>query len=153
MTASANGGADDPASKDPVGVAEHGDAAPVRSQRLLRSARIRRRREFQRVQSKGRRVHTRHFVVILGVSPEPAGRVGITVTKKVGHAVARNHVKRRVREVFRRHRPLFPHGVDYVFIAKRGAPKLSFAEILGEVERARHALRKAAAELRKGVAK
>ena len=91
--------------------------------------------------------------MLLGPSPEPAGRVGVTVTKKVGHAVARNRVKRRVREVFRRHRDLFPAGIDVVFIAKRDAPSLTFAEVLAEVEHARHALRKAAREVHKRVAK
>ena len=155
MTASAHGGADDQGRDDPDGATDpEGREHPVvRSQRLLRSARIRRRREFQRVQSKGKRVHTRHFVMLVGPSPEPAGRVGITVTKKVGNAVARNRVKRRVREVFRRFRALFPPGIDVVFIAKQGAPNVSFAGVVEEVERARHALRKAAREIHKRVAK
>ena len=39
------------------------------------------------------------------------------MTKKVGTAVQRNRIKRVVREVFRRHRSMFPAGHDVVFIA------------------------------------
>ena len=47
-------------------------------------------------------------------------RLGITVTRKVGGAVTRNRIKRRFREVFRRHRQeLKPH-LDIVVNAHRG---------------------------------
>ncbi|MFN9809143.1 MAG: ribonuclease P protein component, partial [Deltaproteobacteria bacterium] len=60
-------------------------------------------------------------------------RIGITVTKKVGNAVARNRVKRLVREVFRQERARFPEGCDIVFIAKDGAPELRYEDVLAEV--------------------
>ena len=56
-------------------------------------------------------------------------RLGITVTRKVGKAVTRNRVKRLVREVFRRQRRHFRPGLDMVWIAKRSAAEVSFAEV------------------------
>ncbi len=109
--------------------------------------RIKQRRDFRRVQGSGVRVHTRHFLLTLGTSPREGGRVGITVTRKVGNAVARNRVKRIVREVYRRHRDWFPPGVDVVFIAKRGAPTVDFATLREEVRRARRTLERKAADL------
>ena len=55
-------------------------------------------------------------------------RVGFTATKKLGNAVTRNRVKRRLREVARLHlaaeaRP----GIDYVLIGRAGAMTRSFA--------------------------
>ena len=52
------------------------------------------------------------------------GRVGITVSKRVGGAVVRNRIRRWVRE-YSRHRPEFPGpGRDVVVIAKRTAATL-----------------------------
>jgi ribonuclease P protein component len=120
------------------------------TERLRPSDRIKQRRDFRRVQGSGVRVHTRHFLLTLGVSPHPAGRVGITVTRRVGNAVERNRVKRVVREVYRRERDWFPAGVDVVFIAKRGAPTVDYATLREEVRRARRTLQRKAAELSPG---
>ena len=48
-------------------------------------------------------------------------RLGLTVSRKVGNAVERNRVKRRVREWFRRCRPDAGEAVDVVVIARRPA--------------------------------
>jgi ribonuclease P protein component len=111
---------------------------PVES--LPRADRVRRRREYQRIQSRGERVHTPHFILMVLARDGATPRIGITVTRKVGTAVARNRVKRVMREVFRRNRRLFPEGADVVVIAKKGAPTLGYAEALGEVDRAARGL-------------
>ncbi|MGF1469085.1 MAG: ribonuclease P protein component [Sandaracinaceae bacterium] len=135
------------------------EAAPARrgDHRFPREARVRRRYEFLRIQRQGRRVHSRHFVVVLRPAEPPPGapraatgssagptRLGITVTKKVGNAVARNRTKRRVREVFRRCPRLFPTGFDVVVIAKQGAPGLGYSEVRDELAALRGAMRSAA---------
>lgn len=99
-----------------------------------RRARVRKRGEFRRIQSQGRKVHTKHFIVLVHPSLMETGdtRVGITVTKKIGNAVERNRTKRVLREVFRRNRDLFPPASDIVVIAKRGAPRLGFEDVLRE---------------------
>jgi ribonuclease P protein component len=113
-------------------------AGQARRETLRPADRIKRRADFRRVQGTGRKIHTPHFV--LAVLPRPEGgeaRLGITVTRKVASAVGRNRVKRVMREVFRRHRELFPDACDVVAIAKSGAHELGFAEVLAEIERAR----------------
>ena len=45
-------------------------------------------------------------------------RVGITVSKKLGHAVVRNRVRRRLREVYRLHESRFQPGWDIVVVAR-----------------------------------
>lgn len=115
---------------------------------LNRADRIRKRFEYRRIQTGGARVHTRNFLILIEHGQEPERRLGITVTKKVGSAVGRNHVKRRVKEVFRQHRGLFPMGGDVVVIAKRGAAELSYGEILVQFERAQRTMVKALARHR-----
>jgi ribonuclease P protein component len=46
-----------------------------------------------------------------------APRLGIAASKKIGNAVVRNRAKRRVRELFRNHKPLT--GIDIVVIPRR----------------------------------
>ena len=52
----------------------------------------------------------------------PAGRLGITVTKKVGNAVVRNRIRRLVREWMRLH-GWVPTGWDVVVVAKDSAAR------------------------------
>jgi ribonuclease P protein component len=98
-----------------------------------KAVRLRRRREYLRVQRTGRRTHTRSFVLVRQRSAYRETRLGITVSSKVGNAVARNRIKRRVRELFRAWRPELPAGLDIVVIAKRGADDLTFHEIAREL--------------------
>lgn len=124
---------------------------PARRFGLPRGRRLRKRRDFLRIQEKSARVTTSHFVLLVAACPPPgAGRLGIVASKKVGGAAARNRAKRLVREVFRTRPALFPSGVDLVVIARPGAPELTFAAASREVEgvasvlarRAREVLRK-----------
>jgi len=99
-----------------------------------RDVRVRRRSEFLIAQDRGRRVHAPHFVlIVLARGQDGPARLGITVTKKIGSAVARNRTKRVMREVFRLNRALFPRAADIVVIAKDGAPSLGYADVLAEV--------------------
>ena len=118
---------------------------PARAEGLRRADRIRSRTDFLRVQRDGKRVHTRHFVIM--VWPGQDQRLGITVTRRVAGAVGRNRVRRLVREVFRRNRELFPR-CDLVFIARAGADRLGYGQVLAEVVSAEAALRRAAGEAR-----
>ena len=65
--------------------------------------------------------------------PEDAIRVGFTCSKKVGNAVARNHAKRRLREVARHVMPLHGKlGWDYVLIGRATATAARPFELLQE---------------------
>ncbi|MFQ5563035.1 MAG: ribonuclease P protein component [Parvularculaceae bacterium] len=70
-------------------------------------------------------------------------RVGLTVTKKLGGAVFRNHIRRRlraaVREVFPEHAEA---GADYVLVARRSAYTRKYAALLDDMKRALLSLRR-----------
>ena len=57
-------------------------------------------------------------------------RVGITVGKKLGHAVVRNRVRRRLREVYRLNEDKFQPGWDIVVVARTRAIYADFAQLV-----------------------
>ncbi len=102
--------------------------------------RLHRSAEFIRLQRAGVRFQSPHFVVYAGNparSPEEGAsrsRLGVTVSRRVGIAVARNRVKRRVREIFRTViRDSLPAGTSMVVIARAGAATLAPSAINNEL--------------------
>lgn len=61
-------------------------------------------------------------------------KLGLTVSRKVGNAVIRNRVKRRVREWFRLGGRLRLDGGSLVVIARRAAAELSWKELAGQLD-------------------
>ena len=57
-------------------------------------------------------------------------RVGITVSKRLGHAVVRNRVRRRLREVYRLNESRFQPGWDIVVVARSRCISASFQDIV-----------------------
>ena len=95
--------------------------------------RLRKRGEFLSAQRRGRRVHGQHLIIIAAPAPATTStdqlRLGITASKKVGKAVQRNLVKRRLREIFRLHAGRFSARADVVVIARHSASQSSYAEL------------------------
>ncbi len=96
--------------------------------------RVRRRAEYQRIFREGARFQTPHFRISILPNHLPHRRLGITVAKKIGPAVQRNRLKRRIREFFRLNRAVLPEGSDVVITAKEGAPGLTFWELSEELK-------------------
>lgn len=104
--------------------------------RLERRKRVRKRREYLAIQANGRKLGGSHFVVL---SASGAGRLGITVSKKVGNAVTRNRVKRYVREFARQARTdarsWLPGRCDVVVIARPSAAGVDYREVVRDLSR------------------
>ncbi|MCZ2111018.1 MAG: ribonuclease P protein component [Dehalococcoidia bacterium] len=99
---------------------------------FTRSARIRCRREFLSLGRSGERRVSGHFVFIVQKSSNPV-RLGITVSRKVGGAVVRNLLKRRVRESFRRHPMRSRLTGDLLVIARAGVGAVAGGVVAREV--------------------
>ena len=86
--------------------------------------RLHRKLEFSTVIQQGRRLSSSGVTVWIFQHPKSTAepRLGFAVSRFYGNAVARNHLKRLLREIFRLNKPQLPPGVDMVFSAR----KLSF---------------------------
>ncbi len=104
--------------------------APRRGRRLSRSA------EFERVYRQGRSVSNRHLVLYFFANQSvERPRLGLSVSRKVGGAVERNHVKRLLRESFDGVLGELRPGHDVVVVARPEARELAEREGLAGVAR------------------
>jgi ribonuclease P protein component len=89
------------------------------NERFRRRERLRGRRNFARVFQRRCSAGNSHLVVYVARNDLEYARLGIIVSRKLGNAVARARVRRRIREFFRRTKQQIPVGYDYTCIAKR----------------------------------
>jgi len=89
---------------------------------ITKAMKLRQRAEYVAVQQDGKKFHARHLLGIAKRRTDTTlgGRLGITVTRKVGNAVVRNRIKRLLREWLRTH-GWIPQGWDLVLVAKDSA--------------------------------
>jgi ribonuclease P protein component len=90
---------------------------------VQRRNRLSRSRDFDAVYRQGRSASTRFLVLYWFAREEEAvgePRLGLAVPKGTGNAVARNRIKRQLREIWRERLERVPAGRDYVLIAKPG---------------------------------
>jgi len=91
---------------------------------ISKEMRLRQRVDYVAVQTGGMKLHGRHVLAIAQrrIESSPRGRLGLTVTKKVGNAVVRNRIKRLLREWLRQN-GWVPTGWDMVLVAKDSAAR------------------------------
>jgi len=99
-------------------------SVPVRAT-LKKDERVLKSSEFRRALQKGRRFRSSHLTLIAFLKHFGKVRLGLTVSRKVGNAVVRNRIKRRLREIVRLQRRRFSRPWDLVIIAQPGAGELS----------------------------
>jgi len=96
--------------------------------------RLREKKRFQQVRGEGR--CWAHPLCVLCVLPNdlPYSRFGFSVSRRVGGAVVRNRVKRRLREIVRRCQHHIRPGYDVVLIARRPIVTSTHEELVHAVE-------------------
>lgn len=103
---------------------------------LRRGTRLTASPEFERVYKQG--TAYRGKLVSVHAFPNGAGspRLGLSVSKKVGNAVTRNTVKRRLREIFRSRLPEIKAESDFVISARPAASGATYQDLEREFEKA-----------------
>ena len=98
---------------------------------MERCYRLQKNRAFQYVYRKGHSVACRNLVML--AAPGRELKVGFSVSKKVGKAVTRNKVKRRLRECFRPYLGDVKTGL-YVIVARPAAAEAAFDTLQKDVQ-------------------
>ena len=73
---------------------------------------------FRRLYSKGKSCANGLLVMYCRPNGSKENRIGLTVSAKLGHAVQRNRVRRRLREIYRLNAPALKSGWDIVIVAR-----------------------------------
>lgn len=84
---------------------------------------------FRRLYHSGNQAANRYLALYCRRNRTSGNRVGITTGKKLGKAVCRNRVRRRLREIYRLQESRFKTGYDLVVVARTAAVDASFAQL------------------------
>jgi ribonuclease P protein component len=115
---------------------------PERQSLSLTGMRLRKHADYQRVYAASRKRQSASMSWFLAPQAEPAApqaklapRVGLTAGKVLGKAHERNRIKRRMREVLRRHVDLLPIGFDLILHPRRQVLTVEFTKLDAEIVR------------------
>ncbi|HFH9836710.1 TPA: ribonuclease P protein component [Streptococcus suis] len=95
---------------------------------MKKSYRVKREQDFNAIFTQGENVANRRFVIYHLHREQRHFRVGLSVSKKLGNAVTRNRIKRRIRHVLLDLKPQLVTD-DFVVIARKGVEELTYQEL------------------------
>lgn len=96
---------------------------------MERKYRLRKNLEFKKVYSGGKNFWNRNLTLYIKKNGLEESRFGITITKKVGNAVVRNKIRRRIKEIYRLNFYRIKDGYDLIFIPKKNVLEISYDEL------------------------
>lgn len=104
------------------------------SLRFPKSVRLSRAGDFARLRREGASFHGKLIVLsVLRAKAETPARIGLITSRRVGGAVIRNRVRRRLREIVRALLPRVSPGWDLVIVARASAAAVEFSRLREEV--------------------
>ncbi len=131
-------------SPDHSGGASVAQSAGQLSTQSLSGLRLQKHADYERAYGASRKRQSASMSWFLALR-QPGGsdrlaapRIGLTAGKVLGKAHERNRIKRRMREVLRRHVDLLPEGCDLIFHPRRFILTIEFAKLEAEVVRILH---------------
>ena len=85
--------------------------------------------DFRRLYAKGKSAANPYMVLYCRRNRTGENRLGYTVSTKLGHAVVRNRVRRRLREIVRLNAPAMKKGWDLVIVARMRAVDAEYRKL------------------------
>lgn len=84
---------------------------------------------FRRLYRRGNSAANHYLVMYCRPNGQQENRIGLTVSAKLAHAVQRNRLRRRLREIYRLHETQFRPGWDIVVVARSAAVQGNYREL------------------------
>ncbi len=88
---------------------------------------VKNNRDFNRIIASFPSYKSKHFIIYIERGTKSVYRFGISVGKKIGNAVTRNHIKRQVRSILSE--KVFENGFNCIIIVKRNVISSTYQEI------------------------
>ena len=94
--------------------------------------------EFRRLYNKGKSAASKYVVVYCirnnsVRNNRPENRLGVTVSTKLGNAVQRNRIRRRLKEIYRINEQSFRKGYNIVLVARQSSRNAGWNELVSSV--------------------
>ena len=102
---------------------------------LKRINRLKKRYQFNYVYKSGEHFSGEHIVLYTATSKTKNIKIGLAVTKKVGHAVVRNKIRRRLREIIKKELPNLKQNYNIIIIARDNVTEASFEQLSLELNK------------------
>ncbi len=93
---------------------------------MKKSERIKSKIEFDNLIKNSKYNKNKYYVIYISSKKEEKSRYGIAVGTKVGNAVIRNKLKRRIREIIKETKTLFKNDKDYIIIVRKPCLEISY---------------------------
>lgn len=90
---------------------------------------VKEHKSFDDIINNGKYIKNNIFIIYNKDNNLEFRRFGLAVGKKIGNAVTRNKVKRRLREIITSNKNLFKNGKDYIIIVKKEISDLKFQDM------------------------
>ena len=96
--------------------------------------RLKKRKQFNWTFKNGTSIHSKDIVLVYTSSYAKEFKIGYSVTKKVGKAVVRNKVKRRLKNIVEKFKSNIKRHSTIIFVAKPSAAEADFESLKVQVE-------------------
>ncbi|MEW5919532.1 MAG: ribonuclease P protein component [Bacillota bacterium] len=100
---------------------------------MKREERLRKNYEFKKVYQGGKSRAAQNTVIYYRRNECGFNRLGVSISKKVGKSVVRHRLKRLYSEAFYRMKDKMQKGYDIIVVARKGAARLRFGDVLVEM--------------------
>lgn len=100
---------------------------------MTKTTSLKKNHEFRRLYKKGKNAATKCAVVYCMRNRTEQNRLGITVSTKLGGAVVRNRIRRRLKEVYRLSEKSLHTGYDIVIVARMRSRHAAWDELQSSV--------------------
>ena len=102
---------------------------------MKRETTVKENYEFRRMYSKGKSGVSPYLVVYYRPNKFGHNRLGVTVSSKLGHAVVRNRMRRRFREIFRLAQPNMKQGYDMIIVGRSRSVRSEYRDMAAAFEK------------------